>query len=703
MIASAQRGRPQPELRPLVNLTTCADEPIHTPGHIQPFGVLLAVDTNGQVCRVSANLADYLSITPEQALLSPLTDILGADLAENCAKSWSASDHPELIDTPIPASPGMFTLRLSHSDRRRIVELTPCCHGTDAYAHVLHQHARNCEALMQFDSPQTLLEAAAELVARETGFHRTMVYRFDTSMNGRVIAEFTQGVEPRWLGHHFPHTDIPTQARALYLRNRTRLITDINAAPVPLLGLAGALDEPLDLSTASLRAVSPIHIEYMQNMGVAATLTMSLIVRNRLWGLLVCHHQTPRTVPAPVQLFCDLTAQFVSLRVLQLLDQELQLESERILTEIDRIMQQMLAAPTLAQGAVASRLLCDAFAADAFTMHLMGETVTLGCDVPDDAREAITAWARNRAGFDLMSSHELGTTLEDAPFPDCALSGALYVPLSSDGSDYLLWLRAEYLRRVAWAGNPNENKVGPGLSQPLSPRRSFDTWVELVRGQSLPWTPSELRGARALGQKIRNELTNELKLSREREALMRQYALHDALTGLPSRRLLLDRMHHAVERAERHQLGFVVLFLDLDGFKAVNDDFGHQVGDQLLQQVAKRLVASVRQIDTLARLGGDEFVILLDEISLADPAQSRQQATAIAEKLRDTLAEPFALGTAAYQISVSIGIAAFPEAGRTPQGLLEAADKAMYQAKKAGKNRCAWAPALTTDATDHDR
>lgn len=697
----APDGVPVAESFAPTTLATCADEPIHIPGAIQPSGFLLACDPKGDIFRVSANVDSFLGQTPSDVLRGTVESLLGEEVEHYRRRFLGNPWVPDCLDVELPHGSGRFTLHLVPSDEHLLIEGQPCLSTPEEQSRAQRQQARDISALRCAEDATEMLETAASVIARETGFNRTMIYRFDPEMNGEVIMEVVNGVSPRWLGHHFPHTDIPAQAQALYLRNRVRAIADIGAERIPLLGLPASLDKALDLSDSWFRAVSPLHIEYMENMGVRATLAMSLVVGKRLWGMVVCHHYANREVSATLRTFCDVLSQFVSARLEQILEQQTHRESARLSLEVDRIAQAMVDAPSLIDGAEDEAGLLEVFESDAFIMRLMGRKLAIGCTVPSELLDALEIHLEGREGFELMSTRSLGDWFEWPATDEYRLSGALCVPLSRNGEDFLLWLRSECAFEVAWAGDPSEGKTessaGGGR---LSPRRSFDTWVELVRGQSLPWTPAQCHAARLLGQKIRNELTTELRVSREREALMRRLAMHDDLTGLPSRRLLLDRVQQAIERSNRHQQSSAVMFLDLDGFKAVNDTFGHGVGDVVLREVAGRLGRMLRQIDTLARLGGDEFVALLEEIHSGDPNHMRAHILRIAEKLRATVADPVDVDGHEHRVTVSIGIAMFPQAAPDADGLLRAADRAMYEAKRAGKNQISWFVGREGSTTD---
>jgi diguanylate cyclase (GGDEF)-like protein/PAS domain S-box-containing protein len=171
-------------------------------------------------------------------------------------------------------------------------------------------------------------------------------------------------------------------------------------------------------------------------------------------------------------------------------------------------------------------------------------------------------------------------------------------------------------------------------------------------------------------------ITREINELKHAESALQDIATHDTLTGLPNRYLMFDRLNQLLIRAERFPTSFAVLFIDLDGFKRINDTRGHDVGDLVLRAVAERLSQSVRAADTVARIGGDEFVILLEAL------RAGGDATAVAQKIRGALEEPFSLPGGATKVTVSIGISLYPEDGREAEVLLKAADVAMYRAKR---------------------
>jgi diguanylate cyclase (GGDEF)-like protein len=198
----------------------------------------------------------------------------------------------------------------------------------------------------------------------------------------------------------------------------------------------------------------------------------------------------------------------------------------------------------------------------------------------------------------------------------------------------------------------------------------------------------KLREAMAELAERNEELTREIAERKLIEAMVRHQASHDPLTGLPNRILFRDRLHGAIQRANRHYVRFALACIDIDGFKGVNDSHGHAAGDALLQEIAARLSAHLRSNDTVARLGGDEFALVLEELD------DSRTALQLCEKLCAALSEPYSLRVNGEPVEVrvgaSIGIAPYRPNGHADvdEQLLQAADHAMYEAKRGGKNRC---------------
>lgn len=667
-----------------VDLTSCDREPIHLLGRIQPHGVLLVVDeSNLRIRQVSENVDRHQHTSASALLGEPLAAALGNETVQRLRSALAEprANGEDPLTCHLPGGAG-YEVTWHRIDHQLVVELEPADDPDVVSMSALFAHVRSAmRTLETTDGVLELCQAAALEIKRVTGYDRVMVYRFRPDQHGEVVAEECEADMDRFLGLHYPASDIPRQARKLYLLNRLRVIADVNYTPVPLLAAAGYDLAPVDLSLAALRSVSPFHLSYLANMGVGATLTISLMRGTRLWGMLACHHRTPKRIDAQLRAACRLLGQTFSL---QLIAQEsFEKTAYRAkLAEIEvQVVARMAAADSLAGALLDERISpLELTAADGMVARIDGRTVTIGDVLPPAAMTALLQRVR-------ADEEPVALVCDDLParFPELAphadqAAGVLAMPLSAAYEDFIMWFRRERPIDVSWAGNPDKAVSlvpsgpdhGDGVS--LGPRNSFEAWVEDVRGHCMPWDEAEIDTARGLALSV-----PELLLARARERLA-HLALHDTLTGLPNRALLLDHAAQALARQQRDGGEVALLFIDLDRFKLVNDSLGHAAGDDLLVQAAARLDAAMCDTDTVARIGGDEFVVLCEEIS---PGQADQLADRILEAFR----MPFLLDGNEAIVTTSIGVAV-TAAGQhaSPAELLRDADTAMYRAKNTGRN-----------------
>ncbi len=486
---------------PGVDLTACDREPIHTPGSIQPHGALLVL-AGDTVAHASANLA---ALVGRPGLAVPgcrLIDVLGPEAAAEVgvALADAAAVERAVRLTTIAAAGRRFDAVAHRRGGRTILELelVPTWNGpTDPYP-ALESFAARAEAAADVTE---LCNAAAAEVRRLTGFDRVLVYRFDDGWNGTVVGEARNDRFPSYMDHRFPASDIPAQARELYRRNRVRLIPDAGYAPVPV-GPAAAV--PLDLSFAVLRSVSPVHVEYMRNMGTAASMSVSVILADRLWGLISCHHRDPRAVPFTVRATCDLLARALSLRLAALVhtrDFELTLAARSAYAALIAAMADRLDyAAALAEHP--AEFLAVAGARGAAVLGAAGCT-RVGETPPEGDLRGLADWLFREGGREVYATDSLPAALPPAEaFKDTGC-GVLAASVSKVHPHYVLWFRPEVIRDVKWGGDPTKPAGPPdGHGLALHPRRSFDTWRETVRLKSAAWRPAEVEAAAALRNAI---------------------------------------------------------------------------------------------------------------------------------------------------------------------------------------------------------
>ncbi|MDA8455201.1 GAF domain-containing protein [Acidovorax sp. GBBC 3334] len=506
-------------------LDNCDREPIHIPGRIQGHGVLLAFDGEGIVRYASENTLDLLdcALRPGDniAMLpqTPCTAIAGK-VREGLQALRGEAELP--MPAELQAKGQTFDVVLHFSDGLLVAEFESRHHSANELAGFAVQAHRTMEKLRRPRAINELLQLATQELRALTGFDRVMAYRFRHDSSGDVVAESCSAELDPYLGRRYPASDIPAQARRLYVVNTLRLIADVGA---PTVALLQSDTVPIDLSASILRSVSPIHIEYLSNMGVGASMSVSIVINGQLWGLLACHHMQPRQVPYSVRMACDVIAQVLSSNV----------QNSLMRTHNERAQ---------AAGAIRTRLIEDILHSDdefaalcrcaadlAVTLQAEAAIVSLGAkvhtrgDISEKSAKAILEWlgtASDEVPADrLFQTHALpllAPALAVAAPPWC---GLLALPFDRERGGWAIFLRKEQIETIHWGGRP-EKEVRPGpLGPRLTPRGSFDLWKETVRSTAEHWSGVELDIAgQLLDEMQRAQHARNTELNRTRTQLM---------------------------------------------------------------------------------------------------------------------------------------------------------------------------------------
>ncbi|WP_066800614.1 HWE histidine kinase domain-containing protein [Sphingomonas soli] len=489
-----------PSVNEPVDLTNCDREPIHLLGAIQPIGFLLTVSEQWVVERASANLAEFLGVAPEEAIGKPLDMLFGGQAVHHFRNRIAMLRGDDAVERVFGCSLrddlAAFDVALHVSGGEIVIEAEPASdeHG-DATNTVRAMIAR----LDLTDTLEKFLNEGARMIRGLTGFDRVMVYRFDQDGSGEVAAEACRSGIGRFRGLHYPATDIPAQARTLYKRNLLRVIADIDADPVPIVSAAHRRGQTLDLSLSILRSVSRIHVEYLKNMGVGASMSISIIVDDELWGLFACHHYAPLSPSFERRSVCELFAQMFAMRLESRLRKEL-MEFERRARDIsDQLLGAVASDETLLNDPDwLGDILTSAIPADGVGVWINGSLALSGKTPPAHGFREIIAQLHDTDTGHVFTTDQISRVVPSAADYASTAAGMLAIPLSRTARDYVVLFRAELIHSVRWGGDPHKPVVYGPNGPRLTPRESFAEWKELVEGKARPFSPSELRVAETL-------------------------------------------------------------------------------------------------------------------------------------------------------------------------------------------------------------
>ncbi|MEX1198839.1 MAG: diguanylate cyclase [Pseudohongiellaceae bacterium] len=673
-----------------IALQQCGSEPVHIPGSIQPHGALLVFDTAlRSVQQCSDNLRAVIGIDPAELLGGteyPPNALLDTLTAQLSSLSLSESFQTRRLFLPMEDGERHFHLGCWLSDTGPVAELqamvqSPPGSWIDAMTHWSAQ-LESCQ------SQDTLLQTLTEIVQGLSGYDRVMVYRFDKEWNGQVIAESLASATPGYLGHRFPASDIPPQVRQLYSVNPVRMIVDSEATASRLLARDdGREPAPLDLSPGLLRGVSPIHLTYLQNMGVRASFSIALFSRGKLWGLLACHHGSSVSANPSALQAANLLARLSGQRR-ELLEHE---EQSRYFQQVLRSRRRLLQENSMTPGELVDRngsTWLQLFRACGGALVYEEQPLQCWEDTPSEpvVREIIrqlqSGASRNAPWY---NNNLAKSELSLAEYPDDH-TGLLALPLVSarfnDG--WLLFFRREQLQLQQWAGPPKDQPSYVDGRPVLAPRQSFDSWQQRVEGYSEAWLDTEILAAQELAENLStalafhgiNDLNSQLEQVNEQLQTM---VRTDPLTGIWNRYYIQEELVRQVEVSSRYGHPFSVIFFDIDRFKLFNDRHGHQAGDRVLRSITGELRDCLRASDVLGRWGGEEFIIVAGNTALED-------ALELAERVRAAVAG-LDMGDLGH-VTISLGVTEWHQ-GDTGIAVIDRADLAMYRAKSEGRNRVA--------------
>lgn len=483
-----------------VDLADCKHETIHIPGLIQPHGVLLVLqEPDFTIIQISSNTLDLINISPDELLGKTLLTLLNPQQIAAIRQCLSEDfDHVNPLEISIERTTKVLLFDgIVHRQNELIfLELEPKQESEKADFFELYRHFKGM--ITKIQKAPTLLKMSEEVVKEVrlvTGFDRVMVYRFDAEGAGQVIAESRADLLTSYLGLYYPQSDIPKQAKQLYTLNLLRLIPDTIYQPSALVPAHNPVDNcPTDLSLSVLRSVSSGHLEYLNNMGVRASMSISLIQEQTIWGLIVCHHSTSRYVPYRVRTMCEFVGQVMSVELSNKearedLDYKITLKSVQ-----SKIVESLSQSERFLNGLLQldSNLL-DLVSASGAAICTVDQIIRIGQTPPESELRDLRDWVKTHIQHNLFQTRSLIQLYPAAASFKAVASGVLALEFSQFHQNYIFWFRPEVIQTVNWAGNPNNLvEVTDSGERQLLPRKSFKKWQETVQGYSLPWKACEI-------------------------------------------------------------------------------------------------------------------------------------------------------------------------------------------------------------------
>lgn len=500
-----------------IDLNNCDIEPIHIPGQIQSHGFLIAIDSNCIIRFHSENISEYLDNLPDNLLGRPINDIeplIGANEPPDFinqlisfGRSNKSFDQTNPFSTDLQGKP--FYLIISESGPLYLLEFEPA--DSDIKTDLQRMIGRSVSEMLADKDLNNLLKNSASQVKNIIGYDRVMIYRFAEDGHGEVVAESKNPELEPWLGLQYPASDIPKQARELYKRSLTRLIANVHTTPSKILTTKQLSEEPLDLTYSQLRAVSPMHIQYLKNMGVESSFSISLLYKNELWGLIACHNYSPRFIDYKARDSAKLIGQILSSALEFRQDEAHKHLQDKYNANVNALSKNMLKNNSIEEALILPSInIMHVTDATGAALVYENNITKVGNTPNDEQMQGLLRWIKENINEPLYYTNQLPYLYPEADAYKKIASGIMILTLSAELTEYIMWFKPEHLEIVTWAGNPEKAvELNADGTTNISPRASFEAWSQEVSGKSAPWNDEEIKSVTRLRAEVSYAITQK--------------------------------------------------------------------------------------------------------------------------------------------------------------------------------------------------
>ncbi len=506
-----------------VNVTTdknydsdfCGSIPLHLVNLIQPHGLLLVLDKEQlRIVQVSENVEEQLGYTLEEVLEEPISKFIPAEQFADIQEKVSGNHEkiPLILNFKLKDNDAVFTALVHPKEEYILIELEENKADSDTSFVGLYQQVKFVTSLLkQAETINETAQAAAEELRRISGFDRVLVYQFDPLWNGIVIAQAKVEDMDDYMDLRFPASDVPKQARDLYFKNPYRLIPTNKYTPQRLIPVINPLNQRFtDLSDCNLRSVAPVHLEYLTNMKIMASMSLPIIIDNKLWGLVSCHHRTMKNPSYELRSAMELLVGILSAQ----LESRAKESAFKLRSELraihSQLLEQLYQNTSVADGLLhGTATIQELLSLTGVAVVYEGNTWESGSTPGKQELKDLCSWLRRNRVQQVYATDSLPKAYAySLEYKDIA-SGLIVLPINAEQGDFIVGFRQEVLQTVNWGGNPNDAIQMESDGKTYHPRNSFAIYKETVKNTSLPWHQVELEAAEALRSAVLEKIIRE--------------------------------------------------------------------------------------------------------------------------------------------------------------------------------------------------